>query len=236
MLNHGAVVFTQNQTAGRGQQGRTWHAPPGVLTASFVIDRLPAAQLPGLSLAAGLAVIYAVEDLAPDCRDRLRLKWPNDVLVDRRKLAGILCEATSGSSSRQARAIVGIGLNRQVNFASTELPGTELPGTELPSGDPVSLHELSTGVPQEVALLERLRHYLLETADLLTRAEGNSGLALLLPEIRRRDAFLGCEVTIELPTQVLKGEAIGITPHGQLHVRLLDGQVRTFTSGRVRWA
>ena len=220
-------MFTRNQTAGRGQQGRTWHAPPGVVTASFVVDRLPANQLPGLSLAAGLAVIYAVEDLSPDCRDRLRLKWPNDVLVDRRKLAGILCEATSGSSTSPARAIVGIGLNRCVSFAAAGLDAGAIAA--------VSLDEISACVPGEVALLERLRHYLLETADLLTRAEGNSGLGLLLPEIRRRDALLGCEVTIELPTQTLTGAAIGIDAQGQLQLRLPDNQIRAFPSGRVRW-
>ena len=219
-LRTGEVVFTRHQTAGRGQHGRIWYAPAGVLTASFVLS-VPAAQLSSLSLAVGLAVIYAVEDLSPDCSDRLRLKWPNDVMVDRRKLAGILCDTSSSRGSDQARAIVGIGLNRSVEFA-------EMQGTAI--GDPISLHEISSVVPDEIALLGRLRHYLLETASLSQAG----GVKRLLPELRRRDALAGCDVTIDLANETLKGQVIGIDDQGRLQVRLADG-LRSFTSGRVRW-
>ncbi len=231
LLQHGDVVFTQQQTSGRGQQGRIWYAPAGVLTASFVLDRIPVAQLPGLSLAAGLAVIYAIADLIPDCQQLLMLKWPNDVVCNRRKLAGILCEATSGQSSRFSRAIVGIGLNRCVDFAEAGLEPDQI-------GDPVSLHQISSVVPDELALLERLRHYLIQVADMLTRAGDSSetvGLSPLLPELHRRDALRDRTITLDLPNQSITGQAVGIDAIGRLQIRTSDGQVQAFSSGRVGW-
>jgi BirA family biotin operon repressor/biotin-[acetyl-CoA-carboxylase] ligase len=90
----GAIVVADHQTAGRGRHDRRWEAPPGTaLLVSFVL-----APRPLLSLAAGVAAAEA-------CGVDVRLKWPNDLLLDGRKLGGILVEATS------AKAIVGIGIN-----------------------------------------------------------------------------------------------------------------------------
>ena len=225
-LEHGSVVFTRQQTAGRGQQGRVWHSPPGVLTASFVLDRLPTAQLPGLSLAAGLAVIYAIEDFLPLKQDLLRLKWSNDVLIDRRKVAGILCEATSSPSSGTARVVVGIGVNRCVDLAEAGLTADQI-------GRAASLHQFFAGVPDEFALLERLRHYLLQVADRLSNASDPGGLAVLLPELRRRDALLDRPIRIDLLEESVSGQGAGIDESGRLLLRLPNQQIRAFISGRV---
>jgi len=228
-LHHGDVIFTKQQTSGRGQHDRTWHSPTGVLTASFVLDNLNPNLLPGLSLAVGLAVIFAIEDLVPDCRDMLRLKWPNDVWIDRQKLAGILCEATS-SNTFGTRAVVGIGLNRCVDFAAAGLDQRAI-------GNAVSLHSIASNVPDELCLLDRLRHYLLELADMFSttdRPPEKSGLAPLLPELRRRDALIGCNVAIELSSETICGEAAGIDGCGRLLVCLAGDRIQAFTSGRVR--
>jgi BirA family transcriptional regulator, biotin operon repressor / biotin---[acetyl-CoA-carboxylase] ligase len=224
-LHSGDVVFTQHQTAGRGQQGRTWHSPPGVLTASVVLDHIPTAQLPALSLAAGLAVIYAIEDLAADCQGHLRLKWPNDVLARGRKLAGILCEASSTESL--GRVVVGVGLNRC--GASPQGVLAEV------APQSVSLDQLSVSVPSELALLERLRHYLCETVGLLKFAEHQSGngLSALLPVIRSRDALLGQRVTVDMGGEKMTGKAAGIGDRGHLLLRLNNGEVKAITSGRI---
>ncbi|MDQ6743619.1 MAG: biotin--[acetyl-CoA-carboxylase] ligase [Candidatus Dormibacteraeota bacterium] len=90
----GSVVVADQQTAGRGRLGRRWDAPPGsALLASFVLPSRPLA-----SLAAGVAAAVA-------CGESVRLKWPNDLLIDGRKLAGILVEQRGG------RCVVGIGVN-----------------------------------------------------------------------------------------------------------------------------
>ncbi|MGL5063389.1 MAG: biotin--[acetyl-CoA-carboxylase] ligase [Microcoleus sp.] len=229
-LDRGSAVFTRNQTGGRGQYGRIWHSPPGVFTASFVLDLPHSNLLSGLSLAVGLAVIYAIEDLVPDCRNKLQMKWPNDISIDRQKLAGILCEATAGNSSEKTRVVVGIGLNRCVDFAAAGLDAGAI-------GNAVSLHTITNSRPDELTLLEKLRHYLLQAADLLARTNKtqNSGLKLLLPQLRDRDALLGCNVAIELAAETITGIGAGIDDSGRLLLRFPDDKVRAFTSGRVRW-
>jgi BirA family transcriptional regulator, biotin operon repressor / biotin---[acetyl-CoA-carboxylase] ligase len=108
------VVIAEAQSAGRGRRGRTWHDEPGasLLTSIILRPRLTPARLPMLSLTAGIAVAEALErvtGLSP------RLKWPNDVLVDGRKLAGILLESRLGASSLGAGTaplvVLGIGVN-----------------------------------------------------------------------------------------------------------------------------
>jgi BirA family transcriptional regulator, biotin operon repressor / biotin---[acetyl-CoA-carboxylase] ligase len=229
-LEHGAVVFTQNQTAGRGQQGRTWQAPSGVLTCSILLEKIPIEQLPGLSLVAGLAVIYAVEDLIPDIQKRLCIKWPNDILVEGRKLAGILCESVVNSTSGEGKVVVGIGLNRLVDFTQTPM-ASNLNETAI------SLHQITPLVPDEFSLLQQMRHYLLQTAGLLcsweNAAQPGSGLIELLPALRQRDALLGRSITVELAGEKILGEAEGFNDQGFLLLRLPDGNQRTLKSGHI---
>ena len=227
-LNHGDVVFTPQQTAGRGQHGRIWHSPPGVLTASFILDQISAVQLPKFSLVAGLAVIYAIEDLLPDWKGVLRLKWPNDVLLDGRKLAGILCEANVLGA--MGKLVVGIGLNRYVDFDQAGLDASNI-------GQAISLHQVSSMIPDELMLLTRLRHYLLQTAGLLrldkSSAHENTGLAALLPALRKRDALVGHAITLDLGKEQVSGQAAGISDRGHLLLRLPDGELRPFVSGHI---
>ncbi len=104
---HGTLVTAREQTAGRGRQGRSWSAPPGRALLMSLVVRDQAALLP---LRAGLAV---ADVAGPEAR----VKWPNDVLVDGRKVAGVLVE----SRPLEGWAVVGIGLNVAVDPA--ELPG-----------------------------------------------------------------------------------------------------------------
>ncbi|HET9673354.1 MAG TPA: biotin--[acetyl-CoA-carboxylase] ligase [Gaiellaceae bacterium] len=143
----GAVAATDEQTAGRGRLGREWVAPSGSsLLASIVLrPEVPTANLPELSLVAGRAVAQAlavVTGVEPE------VKWPNDVLVDGRKVAGILAEARDG------RVVLGIGIN--VSQSADELPqrGATYPATSL-------LLETGRTVPRAdllAAVLERLEH------------------------------------------------------------------------------
>jgi BirA family transcriptional regulator, biotin operon repressor / biotin---[acetyl-CoA-carboxylase] ligase len=229
-LEHGAVVFTREQTAGRGQRGRTWQSPPGVLTFSVVLASIPVEQLPGLSLVAGLAVIYALEDLIPDLQGKLSIKWPNDLLFEGRKLVGILCESVVHGVSGKGKVVVGIGLNHSVDFTQTD-PASNLIETAI------SLHQMAAPVPDELSLLQQIRHYLLQTAGLLcaheNSAQAGPGLMKLLPALRQRDALLGRSITIELSDESISGEATGFSDEGFLLLRLPDGTQRTFSSGHI---
>jgi BirA family biotin operon repressor/biotin-[acetyl-CoA-carboxylase] ligase len=116
----GAIAVTDEQTEGRGRLGRSWHAPAGSsLLFSIVLEpAVPAERLPELSLVAGAAVAEAIgaeTGLAPT------IKHPNDVLIDGRKVAGVLAEAAGG------RVVLGIGIN------VSQRPGELPPGVEATS-------------------------------------------------------------------------------------------------------
>lgn len=216
ILSHGDVVFTQNQTAGRGQHGRIWHSPTGVLTTSIVINDIPTLELKTFSLAAGLSVIYTVEDLLPNLQGMLQLKWPNDVLLNKQKLAGILCEGST--NGRTSRIVVGIGLNVKVNFDQAGL-------------NAISLHQTSSTIPDDLQLLERLRHYLLQTASLLRLK--HIGVSAFLPELCTRDALINQSIIVDLGKEKIVGVAAGISDRGYLLLKLTNGEMREIISGHI---
>ncbi|HXW82965.1 MAG TPA: biotin--[acetyl-CoA-carboxylase] ligase [Candidatus Binataceae bacterium] len=117
--NGGTVVIAEMQTAGRGRLGRSWHSPRGASLYSTTILRphMPIADVPQLSLVAGVAVAEALEREAPGI---VSLKWPNDVWLLRRKAGGILAEAVTDSQQRLTAVLLGIGIN--VNLAPEDIP------------------------------------------------------------------------------------------------------------------
>ena len=155
----GAVAVAEEQTAGRGRLGRPWHAPArtSILMSLNLRPAIEVPRLPELSLVAGVAVAEAI---ALETGVQPEVRFPNDLLVDGRKLAGILAEA------RDERVVLGIGIN--VNLTEAELPTeVDTPATSLSiaSGAPVDRARLL------VTLLERLEtHY-----DTWIREPGNQG-------------------------------------------------------------
>jgi BirA family biotin operon repressor/biotin-[acetyl-CoA-carboxylase] ligase len=140
----GAVAVTEEQTAGRGRLGREWLAPPhsSILFSIALRPRVPPPQLPELSIVAGRAVAAA---LAGAAAVTPTVKLPNDVLIDGKKVAGILAEAADG------RVVLGIGVN-------VNQPGAELPeaATSLRS---VTGHELERAPLLTAILVELERRY-----------------------------------------------------------------------------
>ncbi len=122
---HGTVILAQEQTAGRGQRGRQWQSAPGLdLTFSLILEpkAVRAEAQFGLAKLAALAVLDAVSPILPG---RVKVKWPNDLLVDRLKIAGILIECDL-VGDKVRHAIIGVGLN----VSSTDLPA-EFAATSL---------------------------------------------------------------------------------------------------------
>jgi BirA family biotin operon repressor/biotin-[acetyl-CoA-carboxylase] ligase len=151
---HGVVVAAEEQTAGRGRRGTAWSSPPGAgLYFSFVARPTAQGTLPLLTLAAGVGVrdgIAAATGLVPD------LKWPNDLLVGRRKLAGILAEGHGIGTGDQA-VVIGVGVNvreaaypRDVALRATSIEG-EL-GRQIDAG--LLFDELLDGLQTWLAALE----------------------------------------------------------------------------------
>jgi len=116
---HGTVVIAETQSAGRGRMGRGWHSPPGVNLYTTIILRpkIAMAEVPRLSLVAGVAAAEALEDVAPGI---VQLKWPNDVWLNGRKAGGIIAEAVTERAQRLDSVLLGIGLN--LNLAADEVP------------------------------------------------------------------------------------------------------------------
>lgn len=228
-LPHGTVIFTRRQTAGRGQHNRIWAAPPGVITASVLLDRLSPRQLSGFSLVVGLAVIYGVEAAIPQLTGRCRLKWPNDVLVCDRKLAGILCETTAGPTG--CRVVVGVGLNHRAEL--TVLP--QMTAMTLPTRPPISLHHLVSAVPADLTLLTQIRHWLLQAGDVVRRCPETAPLQPFIPNLTERDALYGRPITLTQAEQAVTGTAQGIDDQGRLLLRTPMGQLQRFSAGRVSW-
>jgi BirA family transcriptional regulator, biotin operon repressor / biotin---[acetyl-CoA-carboxylase] ligase len=192
---HGTLVTAAEQTDGRGRQGRRWHAPSGgALLCSLVLRDPP----PLLAIAAGVAVAEAVGPAAS-------LKWPNDVLVDGRKVAGILIEGRP----QERWSVLGIGVN--VALRLEELPAElrESAGTLGLGTDAIE--------PALTRLLELLERWLERPA------------AETLAAWRSRDALLGREVR----WRERSGTGAGIDDHGRLLVSLADGRELALDAGEV---
>jgi len=115
----GTVVIAEAQTAGRGRLGRSWHSPPGLNLYQTIILRpqMPIAEVPRLSLVAGVAAAEALETVAPGL---VALKWPNDVWLNGRKTGGIIAEAIANHAEQLDCVLLGIGIN--VNLGISDFP------------------------------------------------------------------------------------------------------------------
>ena len=177
-----AVLVAEHQTAGRGRMGRGWEAPPSsALTLSVLVrPDVVAARWPWLPLLAGAAVAEAVSRTTGLDAG---LKWPNDVVVDDRKLAGVLLERVE--TPRGPAAVIGVGLN--VSLRPDELPVPTATSLALESGEPVDRQPLLLSVLRTLASLYRA----------WAAEEGDpSGLH---PAYVRRCTTIGRQVRVDLP-------------------------------------
>lgn len=214
---HATCVVAELQTAGRGRRGRVWQAGLGHSLAFSVLWRFDcgAGALSGLSLAVGIAMIRALHELgAVDAQ----LKWPNDVLSDQQKLAGILIEL-QGDMDGPSAAVIGIGLNLRLPEAMRRT--IDQPATDL--------HQLlDEPVERDIVLAALLRHL----ADVLQAFE-RGGFEQLRDEWTAHHAYHNDTVRMLMPDgRVIEGTAEGIATDGALLVRTVDGTQR-FTAGEI---
>jgi BirA family biotin operon repressor/biotin-[acetyl-CoA-carboxylase] ligase len=205
----GAVAACDEQTAGRGRLGREWVAPAGrALLVSILLRPPPDRRLAELSLVGGIAVALTVESALGLSA---QIKWPNDVMVNRRKVAGVLAEASEGT------VVLGIGLN--VNQTRNELPQDG----RVPVGSLLT----TDAVERDRAPLLAVLVFELERAYKLWQA---GGLGELYEELGSRDFLRGRRITVEGNS----GLAIGVDRSGRLEVEL-DGVRRLVESGDVAY-
>ena len=140
----GTTVCALEQTAGRGRHGRLWRSPPGNLHASLIVrPDCPAGKAAQLGFAAALAIGDALQAKLP-ATVRLSYKWPNDVLLRGRKVAGILLESETTAGQDTAFVIVGIGVNLVSSPRQVDFPATSLAQEGFDPGSPAaSLEEIT---------------------------------------------------------------------------------------------
>lgn len=200
-------VVAGTQTQGRGRHGRVWTSPPGNLYASLLlVDPCEPAIAPQLGFVAGLALHDAVAALTGLTAPQLGLKWPNDLLLDGAKLAGILLEGHRVGGGASFAVIIGIGLNVAAAPGGTPYAATSL---ECVVG-PVSRATLFAAL--SAAMAARLAAW-----------DGGRGFADLRQAWLARAAGLGAPVTIRLPKREATGLFAGMDAAGRL---ILEGDSR----------
>lgn len=216
---HGTVIVADEQTRGRGRFDRTWDSEPSedILTSIIVCPR---PSISGqLTIMASLGVALAVETLTDSI---VEIKWPNDVLVNGKKICGVIAEGSMVADT--FAGILGIGLN--VNMRPTAVDGRNYRATSIRdlSGSDRSVNR--------VAVLSVLLEKLSEVYDAVDRGES------IMPEWRERLKMLGSETSVSMGTNnsvgdVVSGVAEDVDEFGRLLIRESNGTLRAVASGEV---
>ena len=213
----GTLISTEHQQSGKGRRGRQWHSVLGGSLTFSVLWRFENGlqSLSGLSLAVGLAIARAVNRHS---RHPVRLKWPNDVLVDYRKLAGILVEV-QGDMHGAAFAVVGVGLNVRMSGAQRDAVDQAV----------VDLAEMGVAVGRNRLLADCL----LELHAVLSLFR-QSGFASLREDWLMLDAYAGRAVTLALPdARSVRGMASGVDETGAFLLRDAQATLRPYSGGEI---
>ena len=213
--SNGFTCVAEAQTSGRGRQGRKWVSPFGasIYLSMFWSFANGYQSVTGLSLAIGVAVNRALNELnIPGCQ----LKWPNDIYLDGKKLAGVLIEI-EGQPDAWCHSIIGIGLNISLpeNVQEIDQPWADLNQDEL---NPVERNQLCA------ILLRHLHQALLEFE--------NTGLEPFVDEWMAADFFANQRVKLLMGENVVQGIARGINKYGALQLDI-SGEIKSFYGGEI---
>jgi len=208
----GTVIVADEQTAGKGRLKRIWLSPRGNIALSVILYP-DVAYLPSLIMIASLAVVHCIEAVTGL---KSQIKWPNDVLINNKKVAGILIESEV-KGKMVDYAIIGIGVN--VNLRLSDFPEIQSTATSL-----------SDELGREVSRLDVIRQLLVEIERLyLTLQTGGS----IYEEWRDSLVTLGRRVRVKLGKTIYEGVAESVTTDGSLLLRNSDGSLTRVTGGDV---
>ncbi len=227
----GACVWAETQTAGKGRAGRVWTSPRGGIYLSLILKpSRPTSDIPQLALLAGLAAAEAIRDVAALSS---LIRWPNDLLIEGKKVVGILVEASTSdfrlqtsdnSETRNPKpetrnstyAVVGIGINVETN------------PQKLPEGA-ASLSQWCRPAPNRTRLAAAWLRHLAR----LYAAWNAEGFAAIRPELLQWIGLFGQLVHVTVGHDTVQGQAIDLDDAGRLLVRLESGLIRAFHAGEV---
>lgn len=209
------LVWAISQTAGRGRSGRVWSSPRGNLYLSLILrPACAAARAVELGFVAAVALGEALRAEAGDLP--FAFKWPNDVLLRGRKLAGILIEADSGSSTALDWLVLGVGVNVASHPTGTEFSATSL---KAESTAPLSVEGLRDAFA--ACFLEAMAGW------------QRQGFPPVRERWMARATGVGAAITVRLPNATLRGRFVDLDADGALLLELEGGAVRRITAGDV---
>lgn len=207
--SHGAVVVAEQQKSGRGRQKRKWLSPSGGIWLSVVLrPAIPTAKITLLPFVAALAVCDAIKTTGLDAR----LKWPNDVMISGKKVAGILLDI-SAEADQVNYAVIGIGINTNVDSAaiSARLDGAKVTSISDELGRNVSRLDLTR------SLLENLERYYVEMEQ--------RGAGTILQKWKKNSDMLGRKVEVTQNSKTIQGVAADVNDDGSLLLRTDHGDI-----------
>ena len=208
-------VTAARQTAGRGRRGSAWASEPGNLYASLLVtDAAPSPHLPELCFVVALAVRDAICAVAPALAAVLKLKWPNDLLLDGAKIVGILIEAERVGDA--TATVIGIGVNCAHHPENTPYAATDLAASGAAVTPPQLFRALSSAMVGRLVMWDR-----------------GSGFAAIREEWLNCAAGVGGDIVVRLPNRQLIGKFESLDQAGRLMLRMPQGQLEAITAGEV---
>lgn len=212
-------ITAEMQTAGRGRRGRAWASPSGNFMGTFFMrPQASPRKAAELSFVAAVAVHDAIDGfLPPTLRPGLKLKWPNDLLHDGKKLAGILLESSGIAGAELAWLAIGMGINLAQHPENVEFPATSLAALGVVDVTPAQALERLAA-----AFDARIRQW-----------RNVQGFAAIRQAWLARAAGLGGPIIVRLSDETFEGVFESLAPDGALEVRLSSGTLRHISAGDV---
>jgi BirA family biotin operon repressor/biotin-[acetyl-CoA-carboxylase] ligase len=213
----GTLIVSEHQTKGKGRLGRNWFSPPEVgLWMSLILrPEIPPSRAPGISICAGLALVLAINEMTDL---KAKIKWPNDCVVKRKKVAGILLEL-SAELDKIDFVILGVGVN--VNQNKEDFPKNLIKHAT----------SLKMECGEEISRLKLLKLFLREFEKIYLEFKKN-GLTRLMPKIRTLSSLMGKRVKARMGKKILKGKVKDIDQNGSLIV-VTRGKEKAISAGEV---
>lgn len=215
---HGAFIWAHRQTNGKGRRGREWISHDGNLFVSILLEPdCQVSRIPQLSFVASLAIADSISPLLVD-DSQLECKWPNDLLLDRKKLAGLLLESfeTIEDVGTKRWAVIGVGMNIESCPDDTDIPATYLKeaGVELVSAK---------------IILSRFIHHFMEWYGVWQQ----KGFPTIRAAWCERCAGIGEEIKVQLPDETIHGLFEELDAKGNLVLKMANGDQRLISAGDI---
>lgn len=212
----GTVVVANSQSAGKGRLQRSWFSPAGsnIYTSLILRPEFKPADTPRITIMAGLAAARTIETYCPR---KTRIKWPNDILLDGKKVCGILAQMQAGQDKLDF-AVLGIGIN--VNIATEEFPP--------------EIQNTATSIAAQTGAFHSRQDFLITLYKNLSKWYKTlklTGFEMIREEWLKMASLIGCEIQVKFLDEIIKGKALGIDERGALVMLDSKGKAVTILAG-----